>query len=129
VFIDNAYQRLRLEADRYRDQQEATTERAQREVTLAKQKQEETEKKSVELQKRIEELENSARLHAHRQEELQTALLVATRSSQQRSREQELISSLREAVSVARVEFTRRGFSVLYEFHVKIFVWSLCSKF
>ena len=103
TFIDNAYQRLRVEADRYRDQQETTALETRRVVGQARQKQEETERKSVELQKRIAELESRARAQTQRQEELQTALLVATRSSQQTSREQELISSLREAVSIQAV--------------------------
>ena len=96
---------MRLEADRYRDQQEAITLEAQRAVAQTKQKQEEAEKNALKLQNRVEELENNARIHRDRQGELQTALLVATRSSQQTSREQELISSLREAVSMNLIVF------------------------
>ena len=99
AFIDNAYQRIRLEADRYRDQQEAIVQDAQRQIADARKKQTDAENQSGQLQMRVLELENEARALNLQQEELQTALLVATRSSSQTSQDQELISSLREAVT------------------------------
>lgn len=85
-------------ADRYKDQHNATLEDARRTIDAANKKQAEAEQKISGLVAQLEQFKKDAKSRADQQQELQTALLVATRSSQKPSHDQRLINHLKDSV-------------------------------
>lgn len=99
-YIDGVYQKLRAEADRFKEKVEITAAEGRRNLEAERKLREEAEKTVEELGTKVTEQESKVNQLLIQSDELRSALVVATRTQEFSAQEdQELtINNLREAV-------------------------------